>query len=115
LTVEGLEHANAQTNETVPSWQDEIAAAALLDKEYQEIVAALKSEQQSVPASIQRAKINPGQCRITGNRAIFVEHRYWVPQHEDLRRRIVKSLHSTPATGHPGIAGTLDLIRRHFY
>jgi transposase InsO family protein len=24
-------------------------------------------------------------------------------------------MHSTPAAGHPGIAGTLDLIRRHFY
>jgi hypothetical protein len=46
---------------------------------------------------------------------VFVEHRCWVPQHEDLRRRIVQSMHSTPAAGHPRIAGTLELIRRHFY
>jgi transposase InsO family protein len=97
------------------SWQDEIAAAAPFDAEYQEIVTALRGNQLTVPAVIQRAKVNPGQCRVASNGTVFVEHRCWVPQHEDLRRRIVQGMHSAPAAGHPGIAGTLELIRRHFY
>jgi hypothetical protein len=46
------------------SWQDEIAAAAPFDAEYQEIVTALRGNQLTVPAVIQRAKVNPGQCRV---------------------------------------------------
>jgi hypothetical protein len=97
------------------NWQDEIAAAAPFDKGYQGIVTALRSNQPAVPAAIQRAKVNLGQCRVASNGAVFVKHRCWVPQHKDLRRRIVQSMHSALAAGHPGIAGTLDLIRRHFY
>jgi transposase InsO family protein len=105
----------SETEGSTSSWQEEIAAASQHDEEYQEVVAALRSEQATVPAVIQRAKVNPGQCRVASNDVVFVEHRCWVPQHEDLRRRIVQSLHSAPAAGHPGVAGTLDLIRRHFY
>jgi transposase InsO family protein len=100
----------------IPDWHGEIAAAAMQDEEYQEVVGALKSDGRSaIPAVIQRAKVNPGQCHVDSEGVVFVEHRCWVPQHEGLRRRIVQKLHTAPAAGHPGIAGTLELIRRHFY
>jgi hypothetical protein len=95
-----------------------VAAAAAKDPKYQETAKALCSGTgagSAIPAAIQRAKVNPAQCRVTSDEVVFVEHRCWVPKDDNLRRRIVQSLHSTPAAGHPGIAGTLDLVRRHFY
>jgi len=113
---EGSLEPDDQELGSIPDWHGEIAAAAMQDEEYQEVVKALRSNDRSaIPAVIQRAKVNPGQCRVDNEGVVFVEHRCWVPQHEGLRRRIVQKLHSAPAAGHPGIAGTLELIRRHFY
>jgi len=38
----------------------------------------------------------------------------WVPDQEDLRRRIVKLYHDTPMTGHLGIGGTYELVTRSY-
>jgi len=107
------EHPSAGTEQ----WHQEVITAAQTDAGYQEVIKALRNNPQgdSVPAVIQRAKLNPGECRVTTDGVIFVGHRCWVPQQEDLRRRIIQSMHSSAAAGHPGIAGTLDLVRRYFY
>jgi len=103
--------------QSLGNWREEVTAAASRDGDYQELVKALgnSGQEATIPAVLQRAKVNPGQCRVSLDGVIFMEHRCWVPQDENLRRRIVQDLHSAPAAGHPGIAGTLALIRRHFY
>src|SRR5215472_8037959 len=37
-----------------------------------------------------------------------------VPEVVTLRTDILRSFHSSPTTGHPGISKTLELIKRHY-
>jgi len=39
----------------------------------------------------------------------------WVPDKEDLRRRLLELYHDTPLTGHLGIGGTYELVSRGYW
>ena len=41
--------------------------------------------------------------------------RIWVPEKNDLRRRLLELYHDTPITGHLGITGTYELVSRGYW
>ena len=54
-------------------------------------------------------------CTMDGERVKFRRHRIWVPESEDLRRRVIEEHHNPPLVGHPGNAGTYARIAGSFY
>ena len=49
------------------------------------------------------------------DRRIWYRGRTFVPDFEELRRRIIETTHDPPAAGHPGIAKTYELLRRSWF
>ena len=59
-------------------------------------------------------EISLAECREENGRLIY-RNRIYVPSHDQLRLRILRSHHDPPAVGHPGRAKTLELIDRAYY
>lgn len=49
------------------------------------------------------------------NGVLYYRDLIFVPEAEDLRERIVQTIHEQPTVGHPGIQRTLSTIRRSYY
>lgn len=78
---------------------------------YSELVALLNSKE---PSPRHKA-IELSTCSVDDDGLLRVNGLVYVPDDEDLRRRLIESRHSHPVSGHPGVAGTYDLITRDFW
>ena len=47
--------------------------------------------------------------------ALYKNDVLWVPDDERLLARLIEDVHDPPASGHPGVHRTMDLLRRHYY
>ena len=89
---------------------DRIRKAKMQDAMVTDAVEALKKDGFS---AIQRPLID---WNIDNDSGLVTDHnKVYVPDDLELRRDICKAYHDTPATGHPGIQATLELIRRDFW
>ena len=52
------------------------------------------------------------RCRVVDG-ALFKNGLLWVPT--DMQTEVLKEIHDQPASSHPGVARTVDLLRRHYY
>lgn len=52
---------------------------------------------------------------VEGQELMLYKDRIYVPDNAELRRKIVHRYHDTEAAGHPGMLGTLELLRRDYY
>ena len=99
-----------------PVWTDarvftQIKKSLREDSKLRQILAFFESNPEAAPANIRRRfqayTWEDGLLRFEG--AVFV------PDHEELRRQILRSRHDAPAAGHQGRAKTLELVSRDFY
>ena len=47
--------------------------------------------------------------------ALYKNDALWVPEDERLLARLIGEVHDPPASGHPGVHRTMDLLLRHYY
>lgn len=53
-----------------------------------------------------------GRCRIVDG-ALFKNGLLWVPA--SMHTEVLQEIHEQPASNHPGVTRTIDLLRRHYY
>lgn len=87
----------------------EIATAQANDKTVKDLVALLQSN--SVPAEMQRATQD---FRIEAELLTY-RHLIYVPDNNELKRKILESRHDSKTAGHNGIEKTTELVTREFY
>jgi hypothetical protein len=99
-----------------PVWTDahilaQIKTMLREDSKLRPILAFFESNPEAAPVDIRRRfqayTWEDGLLRFEG--AVFV------PDHEELRRQILRSRHDAPAAGHQGRAKNLELVSRDFY
>lgn len=101
--------------EAKESFAKRLTLARESDEDYQETVSLLKEGVKTPSAYMQKMKINPALCAVGEGGQILVEGRQWLPNDGALRLEVIRRCHSAPAAGHPGTAGTLELVRRQYY
>ena len=107
---------NKEADNLVCDHLTDIDRAVGEDATYTRVRASVsKGDTSTVDPALQRAKVHPADCWVTEKGRVMMEHRLWVPDNEPLRQRIIRSCHDPPACGHPGIATTLELVRRSYF
>lgn len=59
-------------------------------------------------------KISLSDCKLRDNRLYFRD-RLMIPDHDELKLKLLRHAHDSPVGGHPGRAKTLELLQRHYY
>ena len=88
---------------------------------YQEVYRANKSDE---GCSGYRTAVEKGEkawrgislqnCSVKQG-VLYKDDALWVPEDERLLARLIGEAHDPPASGHPGVHRTMDLLRRHYY
>ena len=97
---------DTRTDITVDEFLTEAQAA---DKFCQEIIQQLKNGAQ------RSAKISLADCTVVSSRLLQYRDKYWVPHNDGLQLRLIQEAHDSPASGHPGVAKTMELLGRTYY
>ena len=58
--------------------------------------------------------ITLGDCTRKGQ-FLYYRDRLYIPDHDELRARLLREAHELPIAGHPGRTKTYDLLQRNFY
>jgi hypothetical protein len=58
--------------------------------------------------------ISLGECEILANR-LYYRGRLVIPDHDELKIKLLRHVHDSPVGGHSGRTRTLDLLSRHYY
>jgi hypothetical protein len=90
------------------SFRDLIVSSLTKDTLGQEIIKALETNQSRHP------KVPLSECSYASN-LLSVYGLIYVPNDEDLQRRIIQHIHDHPASGHPGTAATYELLSRSYW
>ena len=83
--------------------------SALPDDELARSISQALSENQS-----RHPKVPLSECSYSGN-LLTIYGLVYVPDNEDLQRRIIQYIHDHPASGHPGTAATYELLTRTYW
>ena len=59
-------------------------------------------------------KISLSECEARGNR-LYYRNRLVVPDHDELKLKLLEHVHDLPVAGHPGRGKTLELLQREYY
>ena len=46
---------------------------------------------------------------------LFYQERCYIPENHEIRKSIVKDIHESLMTGHPGRDSTLEMVQRHYW
>ena len=46
---------------------------------------------------------------------LFYQERCYIPENHEIRKSIVKDIHESPMTGHPGRDSTLEMVQRYYW
>jgi hypothetical protein len=86
----------------------------IIDDEYDKD-AFIKEVLELVRAGARRSKkITLSECEERDGR-LYYQDRLVVPDHDELKLKILQHVHDSPVGGHLGRFKTLDLIRREYY
>jgi hypothetical protein len=59
-------------------------------------------------------KISLSECEARDNRLYF-RNRLVIPNHDELKVKLLRYVHDSPVGGHPGRTKTLEILSRHYY
>jgi hypothetical protein len=59
-------------------------------------------------------KISLSECEARGDR-LYYRNRLVVPDHDELKLKLLEHVHDLPVAGHPGRGKTLELLQREYY
>lgn len=88
--------------------------AQIIDQEYdhdeflQEIIGLLKS------GTRHSKKISLSECELKNHR-LYYRGRLAIPNHDELKLKLLRHVHDSPVGGHPGRTKTLDILQREYY
>ncbi len=83
------------------------------DTHYQQAKQSVAKQDKTFPKEL-GLKLSIGDCSIENNRLCY-RGRYWVPNSEALRTRLLQTTHDSCLTGHPGKEGLGAIIRRKYF
>ena len=89
----------------------QIKASLREDSKLRPILVFFESNPEAAPTDIRRRF----QAYAWEDSLLRFERAVFVPDHEELRRQILRSRHDAPAAGHQGRAKTLELVSQDFY
>lgn len=100
--------------ESQRSLEDLLSTAYEQDTTPDRILKALRDGDRRLPSDLLPMKISLQDCSDREGR-LFVQNRLYVPDHDPLRLKILRSCHDNVAAGHPGRAKTYELLNRNYY
>ena len=83
---------------------------------YADIISRLENETQEVLVGSLKYRLRHGFLKV--HRGDVEDGRYWktvVPNSTDIKKRILRELHTVPYAGHPGYTRTVELAKTYFY
>ena len=84
------------------------------DDVYQSVIKTIKKGKRSLPTFL-ILKIFINDCSLDNNETPFFRGRKWVPESEPLRTQLIKRIHDSLLTGHPGREITTTLMFKNYY
>ena len=105
IEVDAEPEADEDLAEEVVSIQDQIVAGNRTDQLCTEIRTALEQNRRTCQG------IGLDNCRVL-NGVLWKDDRLWVPN--SMVTQLIREAHDLPASGHPGMNRTLDLLRRSY-
>jgi hypothetical protein len=86
------------------------------EEPYADIISKLENETHEVLVGSLKYRLRRGFLKV--HKGSLQDGRYWktvVPNSMDIKKRLLKELHTVPYAGHPGYMRTLELVQTHFY
>ena len=123
------ENAPSETsiNDEEESLEDQFSAACAQDKEYQQILEALRTGIRTIKGfPLAECTIVNDQIQYRAERTVIdpdadepeyrLDHgRLLVPNNDELRLRLISLSHDTPIAGHPGANKTYEILSRKYF
>lgn len=75
---------------------------------------AVLGQERRFPPSI-GVKCSIAECSVNNQGELLYRDRRWVPNSEELRTRIIETIHNSLLTGHPGREITYKMVARDFF
>lgn len=70
---------------------------------------------QQLSEGVRKSKlISLGECEVLNDR-LYYRGRMVIPDHDELKIKLLRHTHNSPVGGHPGRTRTLDILSRHYY
>ena len=93
----------------LPDWLKEALTTAYeLDPLPTEVLEALDNDLPRHP------QISLAECSQKSG-LLFYRDKLFIPDHDELKARLLQETHESPSVGHPGRSKTYDLLYKHFY
>ncbi len=83
------------------------------DPQFEETWITVSDQRPSFPKEL-NLRLSIAECQII-NGVLCYRGRYWVPNGEPLRTKIMQTIHDSAMSGHPGRHSMLDLMSRSFF
>jgi len=84
------------------------------DCTYTQMVATIRKGQRLFPSSL-GVRVSLSECSLSASGALLFRGRYWVPDSDELRTKLVQVIHDSLICGHPGREGTMAILMRQFF
>lgn len=110
-----LSHGEDKSGSGQSSLEEEWAGAIQQDDVYQQLLTAKESGKRTVPTELAgRARVSMADLSIESGRLQY-RGRWWVPESEPLRTRLMQETHDSKLMGHPGKNGLVAILNRQYY
>jgi hypothetical protein len=98
---------------TPQSIEDQWVEAVVQDKQYQQAKKCVAEQARVFPREV-GLRVAIADCSVEQDRLCYRD-RFWVPDSEPLRTRILQTTHDSYLTGHPGKEGMSAILRRRYF
>lgn len=86
------------------------------DQIYQELTKAVLRGDRELPTELQKKRIvSMSELTVDDRGLLIYRDRYWIPDLEPLRTKIIQDTHDSHLSGHPGRDLTYTILSRQFY
>lgn len=85
-----------------------------IDETYGRLVEVARQQGRQLPPDLKLLRISPADLSLTG-RHLRYRSRFWVPDHEPLRTKLLQETHDGYLTGHPGKNLMIGIISRQYF
>ena len=107
---DGQVACQGQSSELQQLW----SAAQAADEAYSLLLEAVRNRQQSAPVELRHLKLSMNDFK-SQRETLLWRDRFWVPDNEPLRTRILQETHDSVLTGHPGKEGMYGILSRRYF
>jgi hypothetical protein len=84
------------------------------DRTYTQMVTMIRNGQRLFPSSL-GVRVSMSEYSLLASGALLFRGRYWVPDSDELRTKLIQVTHDSMICGHPGREGTMAILMRQFF